>query len=210
MCEARVKQAGRQEELAEFSCLWKINWFNFTCLPVKSTIIITLWNINAWTISSPDLLTRNLLRFSCSVIWTFCFRKRRFTALHKTIVQMVSRVAELSSLLQSPEQARVEFSNHQSGAAQIFSRQSKHWSWPACWLVSYNVGKRRIYPSRGGFPRVCGDRLLCCQAASWEQQSHLERENEKLKAIVGELTLELKKATGRTLSSTGCLQDPAG
>ncbi len=33
-----------------------------------------------------------------------------------------------------------------------------------------------------------------------QQQTRLERENERLKAMVGELTMELKKATGKASS----------
>ena len=54
--------------------------FNFICLSVKSTIIKALWKRNAWVISSPGLPIRNSSRFICSVIWTDCFRKKRFIA----------------------------------------------------------------------------------------------------------------------------------
>ncbi len=62
----------------------------------------------------------------------------------------------------------------------------------------YLIGQSQYYLWRDQFLQNAGKVFEMPRAT--QQQTRLERENEKLKAMVGELTMELKKAIGKALS----------
>ena len=65
----------------------------------------------------------------------------------------------------------------------------------------FQIGQSQYYLWRDQFLQNVGKVFEMPQKA--QQQSRLERENEKLKAMVGELTMELKKTIGKA-SSASC------
>ena len=65
----------------------------------------------------------------------------------------------------------------------------------------FQIGQSQYYLWRDQFLQNAGKVFEMPQKA--QQQTRLERENEKLKAMVGELTMELKKAIGET-SAVSC------
>ncbi len=62
----------------------------------------------------------------------------------------------------------------------------------------YQIGQSQYYLWRDQFSQNASKVFEMPQKV--EQQTRLERENEKLKVMVGELTMELKKTIGNTSS----------
>ncbi len=62
----------------------------------------------------------------------------------------------------------------------------------------YQIGQSQYYLWRDQFLQNAGK--VFEMPKTTQQQTRLERQNERLKAMVGELTMELKKATGKASS----------
>ncbi|HLM61805.1 MAG TPA: transposase [Pyrinomonadaceae bacterium] len=66
----------------------------------------------------------------------------------------------------------------------------------------HQINQSQYYLWRGQFLQNAGKVFDVPQKA--QQQTRLERQNEKLKAMVGELTMELKKTIGKSPSLPRC------